>query len=51
VRGSLGPIPSTKKKKKKKDDQARWWWLMLVSLATQEVEIRIIVGSQPRQIV
>jgi hypothetical protein len=31
---------------------AKCWWLMLVILATQEVEIRrIVVQSQPRQIV
>jgi hypothetical protein len=31
---------------------ARHWWLTPVTLATQEAEIRrIVVGSQPRQIV
>jgi hypothetical protein len=34
--------PSLKKKKKKKRD-ARHWWLILVTLATQEAEIKRMV--------
>jgi hypothetical protein len=36
----------------KLEDLARYWWLTPVILATQEAEIRrIMVRSQPRQIV
>jgi hypothetical protein len=42
------PIPPKKEKRK----QARCWWLKLVFLATQEAVIRrIVLQSQPRQMI
>jgi hypothetical protein len=48
----LRPAKAKKKKKISKIlSQAECQWLSTVILATQEAEIRFLVGSQPRQIV